>query len=148
MQTMSNQAKVVIVFALLVTAVGGWFTYNSAEQKRHAQRALGKELNRAMAVMMSDFYRGRASTIRGVAPNGQFYHEVAFKTTKGERISYRLSSTGRELRRTRNGVIKTIALHMDSLKIRREASNPTIIEVYLKARNEHSLESNFKIRMK
>lgn len=139
----------VFLFLLVVAIAAGLVFYNSfARQQYRSQVILAKELRKAMDAMMWDLRQAKAMTVKGVPADGQWRHEIIFDTVRDEGISYLLNGpAGDQLKRAHQETRRLIASHMGELNIRRQAESPSVLEVQIKARNETSLMSNFKIRM-
>lgn len=140
--------KSFLVLVVIIGVLAGLMYNNSVRQKHLSQVALAKELHKAMGAMMTDLRQGRAGSVKGVPADGKWHHEIAFSTIKEGAIEYRLSGeSGSDLNRTSAGVSQTIAAHIGTLNLRRQAADNSLMEVQLQARNNLSLTSNFKIRM-
>ncbi len=145
----SKSKAIVIALLVIFGTIGGWLVYKTkARNNYQSQVVLAKELNKAMNTMMSDFRHAKASSVEGVPIDGQWYHEVSFKTIQEGQISYELSGQNNDqLKRINNGEAKLVALHMENLNLRRMPGDNAVLEVQIQARNNAQLTSNFKIRL-
>jgi hypothetical protein len=105
---------------------------------------LAKETHKVLNYLMLDLREAKQSSLKGMPADGQWHSNIAFAHSSGP-IQYVIKNG--ELNRHAQGKVTPIAKSIESLYFLRRSNDPAIIQVQIKAKNQSSLISNFKIRM-
>jgi Tfp pilus assembly protein PilW len=127
---------------------------------------LQQELRKAMDWMSQELREAGSASITNVLANGTWYTTITFRTATGvtggtidwstDTIQYVLGGAdANQLQRIKAGdPTKIVALNIQSLQFRRQASSSDIVEVALQARkstpkgNQLNVNSDFKIQLR
>ena len=107
---------------------------------------LAGEIHKVLERLMFDLYGAGVSSIQDVPADGEWHDRIAFAHPGQGAGEYQLQ--GGHLWRMSAGQASLIADHIGRLRIRRQKEDPDILEVQIEARDDVSLLSNLKIRIR
>ena len=143
-----NNMKIIYfcLFAFLIVLIGLTLLKIKHQGEFQQKTVLAKETHQGLVKLMYDLSKAHKNTIRGVKPDGQWHHRIAFYQTGQGLVTYLLKD-GRLLRLNANKNL-LIAYSIADLSFRRQPQAPDILEVRIVAQKDVSLISNFKIRLR
>ena len=143
-----NKIKILYVGLLIgicVLTVSTFLKIKNIEDYRR-KTILAQEIHKVLEQLMFDLYDARESTIQDVPADGQWHSHIAFAHAGGQVGEYQLR--GEHLWRLHNGQALLIADHIGALRLRRQKETPDVLEVQIEARNNVSLLSHLKIKIR
>jgi len=144
-----NKIKILSVclsIGLCVAAACVFFKIKSKDDYRQ-KTILAQEIHKVLEHLMFDLYDVGESTIQNVPADGQWHTRIAFAHPgRDAGVEYQLRAG--HLWRLNNGNALLIADHIGAWRIRRQKATPDILEVQIEARDNVSLLSNLKIKVR
>jgi len=107
---------------------------------------LAYEVRKVLGFLMLDLREAREDSFIDLPIDGQWHKRIAFNSAHQGELEYVIND--RHLFRVSNGVRKLIADDIKDLRIRRQKAAPAILEVQIEARNNVTLVSNLRIRVR
>jgi hypothetical protein len=107
---------------------------------------LAQEIRKSLDHLMPDLYTVSADAIKDVPADGQWYDQITFEDARQGVVVYKLRAG--HLWRLIQGHDLLIARDIGALRVRRQKETPDILEVQIEAKNNVTLVSNVRIRIR
>ena len=144
-----NKIKILLVCVLVGLCVAAAFVFLKMKDKDNYRQKtlLAQQIHKVLEHLMFDLYDVGESTIQQVPADGQWHTRIVFAHAgRDVRVEYQLRAG--HLWRLNNGNALLIADHIGAWRIRRQKATPDILEVQIEARDNVSLLSNLKIKVR